>query len=145
MKVSRVGLGYPAVSFALVAGGIVAVAASSAGHKGALIAGAAAAWLVQLPAYWVLVDRLERGLDATRPWLAGMAARVGGFALLAASSWVSSLPVGPAATSYALALIALLILEAAWLAGRRPPAEGRRASSGGREAAGRSGPVEPSD
>lgn len=145
MKVSRVGLGYPAVSFALVAAGIVAVSASSAGHKGPLIAGAAAAWLVQLPAYWVLVDRLERRLDATRPWLAGMAARVGGFALLAVLSWVSSLPVGPAATSYALALIALLILEAAWLAGRRPPAESRRASRGGRAAPGLSGPVEPSD
>jgi hypothetical protein len=123
MSVSRRRLGYLAFTWALLAVGSAAVLASGSGRSGSLIIGALVAWLIQAPAYWVLLDRLERGLDATRPWLAGMAARFGGLALLAVVSWTTRLPLGPVAVAYVIAMIAFLLLEAAWLAGRRPQQE----------------------
>jgi hypothetical protein len=120
MSVSRGRLGYLALTLALLAAGSAAVLASGSARSGLLITGALVAWLIQAPAYWVLLDRLERGLDATRPWLAGMAARFGGLGLLAVASWTTRLPLGPVAVSYVIAMIAFLILEAVWLAGRRP-------------------------
>jgi hypothetical protein len=120
MRVSRGRLGYLALTLALLAAGSAVVLASGSARSGFLITGALVAWLIQAPACWVLLDRLERGLDATRPWLAGMAARFGGLALLAVASWTTRLPLGPVAIGYVIAMIAFLILEAAWLAGRRP-------------------------
>ncbi len=76
--------------------------------------------MIQAPAYWVLVGRLEGGLDATGPWLAGIGARFGGLALLAAGSWALGLPTGPVALAYGIAMLAFLILEAIWLAGSGP-------------------------
>ncbi len=123
MSVSRRRLGYLAFTWALLAVGSAAVLASGSARSGSLIIGALVAWLIQAPAYWVLLDRLERGLDATRPWLVGMAARFGGLALLAVVSWTTRLPLGPVAVAYVVAMIAFLLLEAAWLAGRRPQQE----------------------
>lgn len=123
MSVSRSRLGYLAFTWALLAVGSAAVLASRSARSGSLIVGALVAWLIQAPAYWVLLDRLERGLDATRPWLVGMAARFGGLALLAVVSWATRLPLGPVAVAYVVAMIAFLLLEAAWLAGRRPQQE----------------------
>ena len=119
MSVLRGRLGYLALTFGLLLVGSGIVVASGSARGGLLIAGALVAWLIQAPAYWVLLGRLERGLDATRPWLAGMAARFGGLALLAVASWTTRLPLEPVAISYVIAMIAFLILEAAWLAGRR--------------------------
>ena len=123
MKVSRARIGYLATTLALVGAASAILAASGAARSGLLIVGANTAWSIQAVAYWVLVGRLERGLDATRPWVAGMAARVGGFALLAVASWMTRLPLRSVAVSYAIAMIAFLMLEAAWLAGRRPRAQ----------------------
>lgn len=119
MSVSRGRLGYLVLTLGLLLVGSAVVLASGSARSGLLIAGALVAWLIQAPAYWILLDRLERGLDATRPWLAGMAARFGGLALLAVASWTTPLTLGPVAVSYVIAMIAFLILEAAWLAGRR--------------------------
>jgi hypothetical protein len=44
-------------------------------------------------------------------------------ALLAVVSWTTRLPLGPVAVAYVIAMIAFLLLEAAWLAGRRPQQE----------------------
>ncbi len=120
MNVSRGRHGYLALTLGLLLVGSAVVLASGSARSGLLVAGALVAWLVQAPAYWVLLDRLERGLDATRPWLVGIAARFGGLGLLAVASWTTSLPLAPVAVSYVIAMIAFLILEAAWLAGRRP-------------------------
>lgn len=87
------------------------------------ILGGVAAWLIQAPAYWALVGRLEAGLDATRAWLAGMGARLGGFAVLAVASWVTDLPAGPIAAAYGMVMIAFLVLEAVWLASFRSNAK----------------------
>ena len=120
MRAVRSRLGYLALTLAALVGGGVVVWTSGTPRRGPLIAGALAAWLIQAPADWVLADRLERGLDATRPWLAGMGARLGGFAILAVASRVSSLPFGSAAAAYAIVMIVFLVLEAAWLAASRP-------------------------
>ncbi len=129
MTLSRGRLGYLAVTFGLLAGGSAVVLATAPARPPGWLAGGVAAWLVQAPAYWVLVGRLEAGLDATGPWLGGIGARFGGLALLAAGSWALGLPTGPVALAYGIAMLAFLILEAIWLAGSRPrgtPAEGGR-------------------
>jgi hypothetical protein len=120
MSVSRGSLGYLALTLAVLAAGSAVVLASGSARSGLLVTGALLAWLIQAPAYWVLLGRLERGLDATRPWLVGMAARFGGLGLLAVLSWTTRLPLAPVAVSYVIAMIAFLILEVTWLAGRRP-------------------------
>lgn len=120
MTLSRGRLGYLAVTFGLLAGGSAVVLATAPDRRAGWLAGGVAAWLVQAPAYWVLVGRLEGGLDATGPWLAGIGARFGGLALLAAGSWALGLPTGPVALAYGIAMLAFLILEAIWLAGSGP-------------------------
>lgn len=132
MKASRGRLGYLASTLALLVAGSAVVRVAGPARAGLLIAGGLVAWLIQAPAYWVLLDRLERGVDATRPWLAGMAARIGGFALLAVASWITRLPLGSMAVSYAIAMIVFLIVEAAWLAGRRPESGQSPGSPGAR-------------
>lgn len=129
MKIRRGRRRYLAVTFGLLAGGSAVVLATAPDRRAGYLAGGVAAWLVQAPAYWVLVGRLEAGLDATGPWLGGIGARFGGLALLAAGSWALGLPTGPVALAYGIAMLAFLILEAIWLAGsgpRRNPAEGGR-------------------
>jgi len=120
MKLSRGRLGYLGVTFGLLAGGSAVVLATAPDRRAGWLAGGVAAWLIQAPAYWVLVGRLEGGLDATGPWLAGIGARFGGLALLAAGSWALGLPTGPVALAYGIAMLAFLILEAIWLAGSGP-------------------------
>ena len=134
MKLSRGTLGYLGVTFGLLAGASAVVLATAPDRRAGWLAGGVAAWLVQAPAYWVLVGRLEGGLDATGPWLGGIGARFGGLALLAAGSWALGLPTGPVALGYAIAMLAFLILEAIWLAGSGPrgtPAEGGRSGRPG--------------
>jgi hypothetical protein len=122
-EVPRRRLAYLAATLGLLALGSGYVMATGAERAFPWIAGGLTAWLIQAPAYWVLVDRLERGLDATRPWFAGMGARLGGFAILAVASWVTDLPAGPIAAAYGMAMIAFLILEAVWLASPRSNAK----------------------
>jgi hypothetical protein len=119
MRVGRGGLGYLAATFALLVVACGLLWAWGVDGRAGLAVGAAVAWIVQAPAYGALVDRLDRGLDATRVWIGGMGARLGGFAILAVASWLSALPVAPVAVSYAITMVVLLVLEAAWLARRR--------------------------
>jgi hypothetical protein len=122
-EVPRGRLGYLATTLGLLALGSGYLLATGAERRVPWIAGGLTAWLIQMPAYWVLVDRLERGLDATRPWLAGMGARLGGFAILAVASWVTDLPAGPVAAAYGMVMIVFLVLEAVWLASLRSNAK----------------------
>lgn len=129
MKLSRGRLGYLGASLGLLAGGSAVAWATAPDRQAGWLAGGVAAWLIQAPAYWVLVGRLEGGLDATGPWLAGIGARFGGLALLAVGSWALGLPMGPVALAYGIAMVAFLILEATWLAVSGPrgtPADGGR-------------------
>lgn len=106
--------GYAAVAAIATAAGWVAARAADVGGRqvvGALIL----AWLVQVIAYALLARRLGRGGDATRAWVAGIAARGG--ALFAA--WVVAavgLASRGAAAAFGLGLTMLIILEAVWLA-----------------------------
>jgi len=134
MKLSRGTIGYLGVTLGLLAGGSAVVLATAPDRRAGWLAGGVAAWLVQAPAYWVLVGRLESGLDATGPWLGGIGARFGGLALLAAGSWALGLPMGPVALAYGIAMVAFLILEAIWLAVSGPrgtPADGGRSGRRG--------------
>ena len=75
----------------------------------------AVAWMLQAIAYWILSRRLDAGGDASGAWVAGMALR--GLAIGAA--WVATLMGEMArepAIVFGLALAALIILEAVWLA-----------------------------
>jgi hypothetical protein len=73
------------------------------------------AWAVQAASFWPLAGALEAGRPATSAWVAGMAARFGGLAIL----WGLSVLLGRgrnAVLAYAFALVTYLLLEAVWLA-----------------------------
>ncbi|MCL7957398.1 MAG: hypothetical protein M8860_06085 [marine benthic group bacterium] len=94
-------------------GGVTAIVSgvSAAG----VTAGLALAWAVQAASFWPLAGALEAGRPVTNPWVAGMAARFGGLALL----WGLSALLGRgrnAVLAYAFALVTYLLLEAVWLA-----------------------------
>lgn len=78
-------------------------------------AGAGLAWAIQAGALWRLVAALEAGRSATRPWVAGMAARLAGLALVAAVAWGTGLEAEPMAVAYVGAVIPLLWVEGLWL------------------------------
>lgn len=73
------------------------------------------AWGVQVVAFAALEHRLRRGRDATRAWIAGVAARAATLLAVLTASAVGLVP-RDAAVAYGLGLTMLIILEAAWLA-----------------------------
>lgn len=73
------------------------------------------AWIVQVGAYAALARVLARGGDATRVWVAGMAAR-GGALLLAFPATLLGVVTRDAAVTFGLGLTMLIVLEAIWLA-----------------------------
>ncbi len=93
---------------ALVGGALAVVS----GHSAAgVAAGFALAWAVQAASFWPLAGALEAGRPATSAWVAGMAARFGGLAIL----WAFSALFGRgrnAVLAYAFALVTYLLLEA---------------------------------
>ena len=96
-----------------VAGGVAAVAGGA--DREQVAAGLALAVAVQAASFWPLATALEKGRPATVAWVAGMAARVGGLMLLWALSALAGLG-REVVLAYAFALVAFLMLEAAWLA-----------------------------
>ena len=96
-----------------VAGGAAAVAGGADGRQ--VAAGLALAVAVQAASFWPLASALETGRPATVAWVAGMAARVGGLMLLWALSALAGLG-REVVLAYAFALVAVLMLEAVWLA-----------------------------
>ena len=74
------------------------------------------AWSVQNATFWPLAGALAAGRPAGAPWIGGMVARALGLAVF----WLVSLATGPRGRdfvlTYAFALVAYLLLEAAWLA-----------------------------
>lgn len=77
--------------------------------------GLGSAWLVQAPAWWFLAGDLGGGRNATRSWIAGMAARLGGIAVLAVAAGPAELDRSATLLAYAGAMVGFLTLEAFWL------------------------------
>ncbi|MEJ2547985.1 MAG: hypothetical protein P8125_09230 [Gemmatimonadota bacterium] len=106
-----------------VAGALAAVAAGIPAPG--VAAGLSMAWAVQAASFWPLAGALEAGRPATNAWIAGMAARFGGLALL----WAFAALTGrgrDAVLAYAFAIVTYLLLEAVWLAlTARPAPPGR--------------------
>jgi len=121
--VSRTG--YLAALAALGLGGWIAATVLSGARPAALGTGLALAVVIQGSAWWKLTAALARG-SAMRSWIAGMAARVGGFAFLWVVAGAAGLRRAEAIVPYGLALLVFLLLEAGWLA-RRPRRMGNRA------------------
>ena len=112
-------------SYAATALPVAAACAWSAAQIGlglasAIWTGSALAWLIQVVSYDRLASKLDAGRDATRTWVAGIAARAGGLGV----AWVAGLgePGRPEiALTYAGTMLVLLLFEAAWLARRGWP------------------------
>jgi len=102
-------MGY-AVATLVLAG--VAVAAT--GGDPEIAGGIVVAWAIQVAAVRPLAAALEARRDATRAWLGGLAARVGGLIATGTVAVVgttsSRLPV-----AYGIAIVVLLLTEAGWL------------------------------
>ncbi len=120
------------VAYVAVTGLMAVVAGATAIASGVaasgIAAGLALAWAVQAASFWPLAGALEAGRPATNAWVAGMAARFGGLAVL----WGLSAMLGRgrnAVLAYAFAMVTYLLLEAVWLAltaRSAPPAQMNR-------------------
>lgn len=111
--------GYAAAALALA---LVGWLAGMRGGYGAasLAIGLGAAWAVQAASFWLLAGALERGERAMSFWTAGIAARLGGMAALWGLLRLAGEPTRQPVVAYAFALVAFLLLEAAWLTWLRP-------------------------
>lgn len=78
--------------------------------------GLVVAWVIQAVGFWTLTAALERGGSALGPWVGGMAARAAGLVVLWLIALGAGLPGIDLVATYAFALLAFLLLEAAWLA-----------------------------
>lgn len=85
------------------------------GHAAAALS---IAWALQVGAYTALDRRLARGHDATRAWIAGVAARALSILAVLPAAVLGLMP-RDVAVVYGLGLTTLVILEAAWLASVR--------------------------
>lgn len=106
---------YLAVTALLGLAAGLAVAASGTGGRAETATGIGTAWLVQAAAWWVLTRDLAAGRDATRSWLGGIAARLGGLVVLAAAAGPTGLGRPTTLLAYAGAALGYLTLEAFWL------------------------------
>lgn len=122
---------YVSVTLLVTAAGAWAAARAELGQPGAVGAGAGAAWAIQAAAVWALVGKLDAGRPVLRVWVAGMGARLGGLALVFVAGATTALPTGDLLLAYGVEILALLLLEAAWLAWRGTPGV-RAGARGGR-------------
>jgi len=76
--------------------------------------GMLSAWAIQGLAFRPLVAALEARRDATRAWLGGIWSRSGGMVLLGAAS-LAGLASPDLPVAYALTMLVLMLVEAAWL------------------------------
>ena len=87
---------------------------------GATTLGVATAWLIQAAAFWTLHGALATGRRVIPIWVGGMAARAGAIGVLWVAGRAGELSSRDLLFSYVIAILALLMLEAAWLAIGRP-------------------------
>lgn len=114
MNIGRGSIGYAAVAGLLATVGwrLSVAAGFRPVNTGA---GLLIAWGLQVAAFAGLEHRLSRGRDATRAWIAGMAARAATLLAVLPASVLGLVP-REAAVAYGFGLTMLIILEAAWLA-----------------------------
>ncbi len=112
--------GYLAVTAAGTVAAGLAWAAVRPSHGPAAAVGLGTAWVLQAPAFWILAGRLARGRRAVRSWIAGIAARFGGLAVLAVAGDVAGGPGAIVLLAYGAAVFVQLMLEALWLWKRQP-------------------------
>ena len=107
------------VAYLALTAGITVVAGTAAVTAGAdpasVVTGLMFAWSMQAASFWPLAGALEAGRPVTVPWVAGMAARIGGLAALWAFTAVADRG-RDVVLAYAFALVTYLLLEAVWLA-----------------------------
>lgn len=103
------------------------VAAALIGDPVERALGIAGAWLIQTVAFWRLDEALAARRDATRAWVAGIALRAGGLGI-AALLVVTGRASPDLAVAYGVAMLALLLAEAGWLARDLSRTAGRGAS-----------------
>lgn len=96
------------------AGWLVARAAGV--DSNALVIGIFAAGGIQAVAFWRLAGRLSAGEDATLAWAGGIAARSAAFGAVTLLAYLTDIVPREASTAFAFTLIALVLLEAVWLA-----------------------------
>ena len=106
---------YLAVSLLLAGTGTVAAIVGGQPAR-PLVVGVFLAWLVQAVSFWVLAGGLEAGRGVMGPWLGGIAGRLGAGVVLWTVAALADVPTRTLMTGYGLALVAFLLLEAAWLA-----------------------------
>lgn len=107
---------YLAVTLALSAVGLAWVVRWNGGAGRAVAGGAATAWAIQAVAFWRLVLALHRKHEVLRVWVVGIGARAGGLVLMFAVGATSGMPTQALLLGYGVEIVALLLLEAAWLA-----------------------------
>lgn len=117
---------YLAVTAGLTAAAVGLAACFGVVGLDAVAAGASLAWAIQAGAVWLLMGELDAGRAVLRIWAAGIAARVAGLGLAAGLGAVTAMSSRTLAAAYGVAILGLLLGEAAWLAFRRPPDGGRR-------------------
>jgi len=92
-----------------------------------LAIGIVAAGVLQATIFWFLAFRLAAGGDATGVWVGGMVLRLGMFAMVFGLALGTEMLPRAVGMGFAFGLIALVLLEAVWLAvatRRTRPAEG---------------------
>lgn len=120
---------YAAVTFLLAAGGVAAAAGGGWGDPAAVAAGVFGAWAIQAVAFWRLARALAEERDATRVWVLGIGARIGGLALAFAASRATETGGTELLLAFGVAILAFLLLEAGWLARRRGGGSGGSAQT----------------
>lgn len=107
--------------------GMAWVVSGLVGAEAGLGIGVVIAGMVQAAVFWQLAGRLASGGDATGVWIGGMAARLGMFAVVSGLALGTDVLPRSVGLGFAFGLIALVLLEATWLAvatRRTRPAEG---------------------
>lgn len=103
------------------------IVSRSLGAEPGLGTGIVVAGVLQAAIFWQLAGRLSSGGDVTGIWIGGMAVRLGMFAVVSGLALGTELVPRAFGLGFAFGLIALVLLEATWLAvatRRTPPAEG---------------------
>ena len=108
-------LGYVAVAALLGLSGGAAAAGAGPIPTTEAVVGVGSAWVLQSATWWPLSGDLAAGRSATRSWIGGIAARLGGLAVLAVAAGPTGLERGATLLAYAGAALTFLTLEAFWL------------------------------
>lgn len=112
----RSALAYGLVSLVLSTVGFAVAVGPGRADAVSVGLGVYGAWLIQIVAFWHLVQALGTGRPVLRPWIVGIAARGGGLVLAFGVAAAGGLDGDALLLAYGGAMLGLLLLEAGWLA-----------------------------